>query len=56
MTTVFEFSGEASLSWHLTPTEIGKIEAQASSDGISGKIAAVRQLLEGSWGEQRSSA
>jgi len=45
-TTVFEFKGEASLSWYLTGTEIDTICEQAGSPGISAKVAAVGEWLE----------
>jgi len=44
-TTVFEFKGEASLSWYLTRTEIDTICAQAASPGIAAKVAAVGEWL-----------
>jgi hypothetical protein len=44
-TTVFEFKGEASLSWYLTGTEIDTICAQAASPGIAAKVAAVGEWL-----------
>jgi hypothetical protein len=44
-TTVFEFKGEASLSWYLTQAEIGGLRQQADSPGIRGKIADVAAWL-----------
>ena len=44
-TTVFEFKGEASLSWYLTRTEIDTICAQAASAGIAAKVVAVGEWL-----------
>src|SRR6185295_7813939 len=44
-TAVFEFKGEASLSWYLIAEEIAGLEAQVSSDAIDAKIAAVARWL-----------
>ena len=44
-TTVFEFKGEASLSWYLTQAEIGGLRQQADSPAIRGKIADVAAWL-----------
>src|SRR5579862_9375065 len=44
-TTVFEFKGEASLSWYLTTAEIDTICAQATSPGIAAKVAALGEWL-----------
>jgi hypothetical protein len=44
-TTVFEFSGEASLSWHLTNEERDAIGSQVSSSGIAGKVDAIKAWL-----------
>ncbi len=44
-TTVFEFSGEASLSWHLTNEERDAIRSQVSSSGIGGKVDAIKAWL-----------
>src|SRR5581483_1643232 len=44
-TAVFEFKGEASLSWYLTADEIAGLEDQVGSDAISGKIAAIARWL-----------
>jgi hypothetical protein len=44
-TTVFEFAGEASLSWHLDPDEVNSLVDQANSKGIDGKLIAIRRWL-----------
>jgi hypothetical protein len=44
-TTVFEFSGDASLSWHLTKEEKGAIGSQVRSTGIAGKVKAIDAWL-----------
>jgi hypothetical protein len=44
-TTVFEFKGEASLSWYLTAAETDTICAQVASPGIAAKVAAVGEWL-----------
>jgi hypothetical protein len=44
-TTVFEFAGEASLSWTLAPDEVSSIEAQVLSAGIAGKEQAIFDWL-----------
>jgi hypothetical protein len=44
-TTVFEFGGDASLSWHLAPEEVGMLEAQATSKGIQLKLNAIESWL-----------
>jgi hypothetical protein len=44
-TTVFEFAGEASLSWHLDCDEVHSLLGQAASTGITGKLDAVRHWL-----------
>ena len=44
-TTIFEFRGEASLSWALASDEARAMVAQAGSPGISGKLEAVRRWL-----------
>jgi len=45
-TTVFEFGGEASLSWHLAPEEVRMLEAQARSKGIQLKLKAIDSWLK----------
>ena len=44
-TTVFEFGGEASLSWHLAKDEVDLIQQQAQSKGIRLKLDAIRAWL-----------
>ena len=44
-TTVFEFRGEASLSWTLSTDEIGAIRAQLGVAGVEEKLRAVRGWL-----------
>ena len=44
-TTVFEFGGEASLSWHLAKEEIQMLRAQAASPGIQLKLQAINSWL-----------
>ncbi len=44
-TTVFEFAGEASLSWHLDSDEVDSLLGQAASAGITGKLDAIRDWL-----------
>jgi hypothetical protein len=44
-TTVFEFAGEAALSWVLSPGEVGSIEDQVLSYGIRGKAQAILDWL-----------
>jgi hypothetical protein len=44
-TTMFEFAGEASLSWHLAPDEIDSLVGQATSHGINGKLDAIASWL-----------
>lgn len=44
-TTVFEFAGEASLSWHLTSEEVQALVQQADSRGIKSKLDAIRAWL-----------
>ena len=44
-TTVFEFAGEASLSWHLAPDEVDSLVGQAASRGITGKLDAIARWL-----------
>jgi hypothetical protein len=44
-TTIFEFKGEASLSWTLAKEEIDAIRAQVASDGIKEKIDAIELWL-----------
>ena len=43
--TIFEFKGEASLSWYLTKSEYDGICAQAGSKGINEKIRHVAEWL-----------
>ena len=52
-TTVFEFGGEASLSWHLAGEEVNRLEAQARSKGIRQKVEAIDFWLKqkGYWAE-----
>ena len=45
-TTVFEFRGEASLSWTLSPGEVEGMVSQVDSKGIGQKLAAVGAWLE----------
>jgi hypothetical protein len=45
-TTIFEFKGEASLSWYLTRAELDGILAQARSRGIAEKTADVARWLQ----------
>jgi len=44
-TTVFEFAGEASLSWHLDSDEVESLVEQAGSSGIQGKLNAIGEWL-----------
>lgn len=44
-TTVFEFGGEASLSWHLTSKEADLIRQQAKSKGIQLKLKAIQAWI-----------
>ncbi len=44
-TTVFEFAGEASLSWHLDGDEVHSLLGQAASRGITSKLDAIRDWL-----------
>jgi hypothetical protein len=44
-TTVFEFAGEASLSWRLDEDERGLLIDQARSPGIGEKLEAVGRWL-----------
>jgi hypothetical protein len=44
-TTVFEFGGEASLSWHLAEEEIQMLQKQAASPGIQLKLKAIDSWL-----------
>lgn len=44
-TTVFEFGGEASLSWHLAAEEVQLLQAQAASPGIQLKLQAIKSWL-----------
>lgn len=44
-TTIFEFRGEASLSWTLSAEELDAIQGQVVSDGIREKIEAVELWL-----------
>jgi hypothetical protein len=44
-TTIFEFRGEASLSWTLSGDEIDALRGQVESSGIREKIEAVRSWL-----------
>jgi hypothetical protein len=46
-TTVFEFAGEASLSWTLAPDEIDALAEQVTAKGIDDKIEAIRRWLNG---------
>jgi hypothetical protein len=46
-TTIFEFRGEASLSWYLTEAETKGLEEQAASPGIHGKLEAITGWLKG---------
>ncbi len=46
-TTVFEFRGEASLSWTLSPEELAGMVSQVGSKGIGEKLAAVGAWLDG---------
>lgn len=46
-TTIFEFKGEASLSWYLTRHELGQICDQAESPGITAKCDDVRRWIAG---------
>jgi hypothetical protein len=46
-TTIFEFRGEASLSWHLAPEEVNLLKAQAMSPGIQLKLKAIKYWLTG---------
>lgn len=57
-TTVFEFGGEASLSWHLAPEEVRRLETQARSRGIQVKLKAIDSWLKKSdyWGRARGSS
>lgn len=45
LTTVFEFRGEASLSWYLAEDEIHRMLQQATAPGIREKMVAIRQWL-----------
>ncbi len=45
-TTIFEFRGEASLSWYLTEAETKGLEEQAASEGIQGKLEAITRWLD----------
>jgi hypothetical protein len=45
-TTVFEFRGEASLSWTLSPGEVEGMVSQVDSKGIGQKLAAVGAWLD----------
>ncbi len=45
-TTVFEFGGEASLSWHLAADEVNRLEAQARAKGIREKLDAIKSWLK----------
>jgi hypothetical protein len=45
-TTIFEFKGEASLSWYLTEAEIDGLNRQADSPGIRSKLDAIRGWLD----------
>lgn len=45
MTTIFEFKGEASLSWTLSADEVEAIREQVVSPGISSKLDAIRTWL-----------
>jgi hypothetical protein len=45
-TTVFEFRGEASLSWTLSPEEMAGMVSQVESEGIGQKLDAVGAWLE----------
>ena len=45
-TTIFDFKGEASLSWYLTRAELAGIRDQAGSRGIGAKVARVFDWLE----------
>ncbi len=47
-TTIFEFAGEASLSWHLSESERQLLVAQAEAPGIDDKIGAIGRWLAGS--------
>ena len=44
-TTMFEFRGEASLSWYLTEAETEGLRAQAASEGIDSKLQAIARWL-----------
>ncbi len=44
-TTVFEFGGEASLSWHLAAEEVQMLQNQAASPGIRLKLQAIKSWL-----------
>lgn len=44
-TTIFEFKGEASLSWHLTTPEIDSLHEQATSPGITAKLEHIEHWL-----------
>jgi hypothetical protein len=44
-TTVFEFGGEASLSWHLAAEEVQMLQDQATSPGIRLKLQAIKSWL-----------
>jgi hypothetical protein len=46
-TTIFDFRGEASLSWYLTKTETKGLQEQAESPGIEGKLQAITRWLNG---------
>ena len=38
---MFEFRGEASLSWYLTEAETEGLREQTASEGIDGKLQAI---------------
>jgi hypothetical protein len=44
-TTIFEFRGEASLSWYLTAAETQGLREQAESPGINAKLEAIARWL-----------
>jgi hypothetical protein len=46
-TTIFDFRGEASLSWYLTGAETQGLREQAESPGINGKLQAISAWLQG---------
>jgi hypothetical protein len=53
-TAVFEFKGEASLSWYLTEAEISNLRQQAMAPTITGKIAAIHDWLTANGGAPRA--